>query len=449
MSNQGILVNLNISDDKMEAYLDLIPGGGGPESVDLAYIQSILEAQGVSFGVNEEALKTLAEKAAQKIRQDHVLVARGKMPVKGAPSYIRLKDRLFKSGNPKKADMDSHTVDYRMVSPFVMVQKGEPLGKKMDETEGTEGCNVFGEIVQPGKKEISQLEAGEHTHWKENIVYASVAGRFLLEKKVFSVTATLQIDGDVDYSTGHISFAGDVIIQGEIKDGFRVAAGGSVHIKKTLDASEVLCRKDLIIDGGIKGRNNGMVRVQGRVETRFIENCHLEAYEGLAVKSSILDSEVYSLGEVHVGEKKGALVGGILYAQKGLNTVNLGSQRNSHTRVHCGISFPHMRKLKHLQKRLEVLSLKMQNLRSLPDVPEHRELMEKAKKALEVLQRSIGKYVVDQYTDFAAEIRVRGTVFPGTHITICDREMNIVEKHDNVCIYYDKEKSRLAIKNLA
>jgi len=449
VSDQGILVNLSISDDKMEAYLDIIPGGGGPESVDLAYIQSLLEAQNIQYGVNKETLMQVAEKAVHKIRQDHVLVARGKMPVKGAPSYIRLKDRLFKSGDPRPKDTESSTVDYRMVSPFVMVQKGEPLGKRMKETPGTEGCNIFGDAVQPGKKEISQLEAGEHTHWKEDVVYASVAGRFLLEKKVFSVTATLQIEGDVDYSTGHISFAGDVIIQGEIKDGFRVAAGGSVHIMKTLDASEVLCRKDLIIDGGIKGRNSGMIRVQGRVETRFVENCHLEAYQGLAVKSSILDSEVYSQGIVQVGEKKGALVGGILYAQKGLETVNLGSQRNSHTRIFCGISFPHMRKLKHLEKRLESLSLKMQNLRTLPDSSENRELMEKAKKALEVLQRSIGTYVVEQYADFSAEVRVSGAVFPGTHITICDRELNIVEKHENVCIYYDKEKSRLALKELA
>lgn len=449
MSNQGILVNLSISDDKMEAYLDIIPGGGGPESVDLAYIQSLLEAQNVQFGVNEETLKQLAEKAVQKVRQDHVLVARGKLPVKGAPSYVRLKDRLFQSGTSRPRDMESHAVDYRMVSPFIMVQKGEPLGKKMQETPGTEGCNIFGEAVLPGKKEISQLEAGEHTHWKDDVVYASVAGRFLLEKKVFSVTATLQIDGNVDYSTGHISFAGDVIIQGEIKDGFRVAAGGSVHIKKTLDASEVLCRKDLIIDGGIKGRNSGMVRVQGRVETRFVENCHLEAYQGLAVKSSILDSEVFSLGEVHIGDKKGALVGGILYAEKGLKTVNLGSQRNSHTRIFCGISFPHMRKLKHLEKRLESLSLKMQNLRTLPENPENRDLMEKARKALEVLQNSIGKYVVEQYADFTAEVCVSGAVFPGTHITICDRELNIVEKHENVCIYYDKEKSRLVMKDMA
>jgi len=446
MQTQGILVNLTVSEDKLEVYLDILPGADGPEHVDLAYLEGMLEAQGIQFGIDGDALTKAAEKAAIPARVDHLLIARGKRALKGSPEYIRLKDRLF-SPKEKNIAKQSH-VDFKEFSPYIMVKKGEPLGKKMKPLAGEPGTNVFGESITPGKKDIKQLEAGENTFWKEDVVFASVSGNFEFDGKHFSVSNTLSIEGNVDYSTGHISFAGDVIIHGEIRDGFRVAAGGSVFCKKTLDASEILCRKDLQIEGGIKGRHTGMVRVQGSVETKFIENCMLEAQQGIAVKSSILDSEIYTLGSVIMGDKKSSIVGGVVYAEKGVSTINLGSARNSHTEIFCGISYILMRKLKHLQSRLTVISGKLQKLRQLPETDEHLQLIEKSEKALKILQQSIGKYMIDQYTDFSAEIRVSGTIFPGSHITICDRNLTIKEAMNGVLIFYDKEKNCISTKNI-
>jgi uncharacterized protein (DUF342 family) len=339
-------------------------------------------------------------------------------------------------------------VDYRMVSPFVMVKKDEILGRIIEEAMGEEGINVFGERIVPGQKDIKQLEAGENTQQEEGVVKAKISGRFVLDKNRFSVSDTLIIEGNVDYATGHISFAGDVIIHGEIKDGFRVAAGGGVYCKKTLDASELLCRKDLIIEGGIKGRNTGLVRVQGKVETRFIENCHVESQQGISVKSSILDSEIYTLGELLLGEKKGTIIGGVCYAEKGITTENIGSSRSSHTLIYCGISYMNMRQLKHREKRLDVLNKKMDQLRALPPSEDHEQLIEKAKKAKEILQQGIGNYLVEQYTDFSAEIMVKGTAYPGTEITICDRHLTITEAIANKVFYYDNPSLSVAFRDI-
>lgn len=426
--------------------MDMNPGGGGPDKVDLAHLETMLEANEIIHGIDTQALQKLAEAAAEKKRVDHLLIARGTMAKKGAPEYIKLKKRLFEGQSAR--DLHSDKVDYRMVSPFVMVKKDEPLGKRRPETSGTPGMNIYGQEVQPAKKDITQLEAGENTRWEDNVVYAAIAGRFEFDGKHFSVSNILEIPGDVDYSTGHISFAGDVIIHGEIKDGFRVAAGGRVLCKKTLDASEVLCRKDLVIEGGIKGRHSGLVRVQGKVETKFIENCRLEAIGGLAVKSSILDSQIYTLGALELGDKKGTIIGGECFAEKGITAVNIGSSRNSHTLIYCGISYILMRKLNHLQTRLTVLNDKMEHLKKLKDTPEHADLMEKALKAREILQREIAKAMVDQYTDYKAEIKITGTLFPGVQLSICDRQLHVSQPQSQVRVVYDKSSSQLAVKNL-
>ena len=445
--SQGILVNISVSDDKMEAYLDIIPGGGGPEEVDLAYLETFLDSQNIYYGIDGIALRECLAASQKKEACHRVLIARGQLPKKGSPAYIRLKERLFSPPKPQGEDAD--IIDFRLVSPFVMVKKGEPLGRKMEEAEGTEGINVFGEKVIPGKKDIVQIAPGENTEWigeHKDVIAASTAGRFEFDGKTFSVSDTLEIQGNVDYSTGHISFAGDVIIQGEIRDGFRVAAGGAVYCKKTLDASEILCRKDLIIEGGIIGRQTGLVRVQGKVETRFIENCHVESFQGISVKSSVLDSELYTLGELILGEEKGTLIGGQVYAEKGITLKNLGSARNSHTLIFIGISYINMRKLNHLQKRLNVLSLKMNSLKKQPSTPEHLQLLEKADKAMAALQQGIARLMVEQYQNYEAEVRVSGSVYPGAVITICDRQMKLSEKMSEVCFYYDQKNSRIATK---
>lgn len=445
MEVQGILVNLTISDDKLEAYMDLIPGGGGPDKVDLAYLEAMLQAQEISQGIDSEALQKLSVAAKDNKRMDKVLVAKGVLPKKGAPAYIKLKKQLFSSKVLK--DVNSDKVDFKMVSPFTMVKEGEPLGRRREETEGTPGKNVFGQEVPPAKKDITQIEAGENIKWEEDVAVAAISGRFDFDGKKFSVSDILEIEGDVDYSTGHISFAGNVIIHGEIKDGFRVAAGGSVHCKKTLDASEILCRKDLIVEGGIKGRNTGLVRVQGKVETKFIENCHLESYKGISVKSSVLDSEIFTLGEFILGDKKGTIIGGECYAEKGISAVNIGSSRNSHTNIVCGVSYILMRKHNHLEKRLEVLNEKIHTLKGLKQSPRNLELLEKAEKARETLQTGIANSMVEQYTDYKAEVKISGTIYPGAHITICDRQMQVSKEMSQVIIYYDKVNAQLAVKN--
>lgn len=76
----------------------------------------------------------------------------------------------------------------------------------------------------------------------------------------------LEIDDDVDYKTGHINFPGDVIIRGEVKDGFKVHSRGSIFCAKTLDASEVISGKDLIVQQGIIGRNKGIIQVEGKLK---------------------------------------------------------------------------------------------------------------------------------------------------------------------------------------
>jgi uncharacterized protein len=439
MSNEP-LINIRISEDELEAFIQIDFKRAGEKGISLADLESVLESHDITFGINYEVLnKLLVDK-----KSFEVSVARGKKPRKSSPAYLKVKKNLYESRPPVEKQGQ---IDYKMVSPFIMVKKGECLAKRIPEFKGEEGLSVKNEPLTPGSKDIEQLQAGENTVEKDETIYAVKSGRFELDNRIFQINEVLEIAGNVDYSTGHISFPGDVIIRGQIKDGFRVAAGGSIHCKETLDASEVFSRKDLIIEGGIIGRNTGVIRVKGKIETKFIEHCQVEALGGIAVKSSIIDSEIATLGELNL-LKNGKLIGGTVYSEKGLTTHALGSPSNGHIKVYLGISFVEARHLAGQQKILQDIQKKKEKIKAIVNQSKREELSAKVEKAIEAVQISIAEQITKQYTSFDATLTVTGTIYPGAQITICDQTEIVMEQKDRVVVYYDEGKQKIAFRSL-
>ncbi len=401
-------------------------------------LESLLAAQGVRFGIRHDVLRELLEQKSG----DELIVARGNRPVKSTPAYINIKKELYESRPP--VEKQGH-IDFKMVSPFVMVKKGEPLARRVEESRGTEGRTVYDEPIPPERKVIEQLQPGENVVEKEGVFYAVKSGRFEMDDQYFQINEVLDIPGNVDYSTGHISFPGDVIIHGQIKDGFRVAAGGSIHCKETLDASEVFTRKDLIIEGGIIGRNRGIIRVQGKIETKFIEHCKVESLGGIAVKSSIVDSEISTLGELEI-LKNGKLIGGTVYAEKSLVTHTLGSPSNGNIHVYLGISFVEARHLIGQQKILHEILAKKEKIKTIASDRKREELEAKVEQAVAAIQKTIADQIVKQYTCFSAEMTVTGTLYPGAQVTICDRTDTVTEKKEKVVVFYDERNRKISYR---
>ncbi|MBN2627060.1 MAG: DUF342 domain-containing protein [Spirochaetales bacterium] len=422
----------------MEAYIKVDFSKCDPGFPSLDLLESLLTGENIINGVIHESLnKILTDRS-----EEEVLVARGMSPVKSTPAYIKVKKELYESRPPVEK---GGQIDYKMVSPFVMVKKGSPIARRIEESEGQGGWNIHNEAINPEKKNIEQLQPGENILEKGGVFYAVKSGRFELEDKIFQINEVLDIAGNVDYSTGHISFPGDVIIHGQIKDGFRVAAGGSIHCMETLDASEVFTRKDLIIEGGIIGRNTGVVRVQGKIETKFIEHCHVESLGGIAVKSSIADCEISTLGDLEL-LKNGKLIGGTVYAEKSLTVHTLGSPSNGNIKIFLGISFVEARHLIGQQKILHEILEKKEKIKSIANEKKREELEKKVESAIERIQKNMADQIVKQYTCFGAELRVSGTIYPGAQITICDRTDTVLEKKEKVIVFYDASRNQIGYK---
>ena len=434
-------VSIEISEDKMQAHASFFPSSGEGRNLEFVQAEAALKANNITHNVDENIIRESIEKCnSDKSPVTDILISTGTKPVKSSPEHINLKPEFF--NRSKTVVKKDGSVDHKESSPFVMVKKGEAVGRIFSYRPGVNGILVTGEEVPFKSKEMQIFKTGENLEPKDEILYSMVFGRFLIDGDLISVTEVLEIGTDVDYHTGNVSFAGDIVIEGVVHDGFRVAAGGSIRCKKLIKNAEVLSRGDLQLDLGVKGRGNALVRVNGTITSKFIEQGTVESRTGINISTSILSSSIHTLGKLKMGQK-GTVVTSNIIAEKGLEVFNLGRENCAPSSIWCGISFVENRKLDHLKTRNGILEEKISKLEMKPNPPE--QLIEQMKSALSSQEKEIQELEKDICTFDDAKVIVHGTLFAGTEIKICKYRKKIEKDEKRVSVSLDEESLQLVI----
>ena len=102
---------------------------------------------------------------------------------------------------------------------------------------------------------------------------ATQDGHLTFAHEAFQVSPLLEIQGDVDYSTGNIDFSGDVHICGDVRENFTVHAQGTVTVDGLVEAATVEAGGDLVIARGVVGDGRALLKSNGCV--RLCERGHL------------------------------------------------------------------------------------------------------------------------------------------------------------------------------
>jgi uncharacterized protein (DUF342 family) len=444
-------VEINVSEDEMEATADFFAPSGGGQMLGPDEVSRSLEAQGVVFGADWEAIKeALFRCNTERIDILDVCVARGVKPVDQLPEHLVIEERLLRG--EKKEREASGRIDFRDSGMLVIVKKDEPLARLVPEEPGREGYTIFGRALPYKKAKVSLMKPGKNTRLSGDRAVAECDGRFQFNQSSFWVNEILDISGDVDYRTGHVDFPGDVYIRGEIKAGFRVYAGGSVYCLKTLDASEILCAQDLTVGWGLIGRKAGKVKVGGELRAKFIENCYVEAKGSIYVEVGILNSVVYTSDRVETG-KKGVIAGGSVTAQNGIQVVQLGTRMGPRTELYCGTDYVTEQKLEWIRNKNLELAFKLKQVDNRIKKAEgnHAKLLEvqtRMREAIHKLNEAAQSLVFQLDRNEAAEIIVSGYVYPGTYIEICHVSFVVGRMLKAVKFRLDKEKGKVLADQL-
>ncbi len=451
--NDGNLV-VRFTENDLEAWADFIPPVGDGQPLNPDYIAAILERLNITYGIDWD----LILKSSMDCNLDHrpiknVLIAHGDPPEEEIPAYFEI-DPSFRKW-PPLPDGDVPRIDWKELSPFIIVKKGQVLARQRASVKGKEGKNIHGLPIPKTVRAVESAVGGLNTRLENGAIVATRDGRLLEKGKELNVEEVLEVKGSVDYATGNIIFPGDVIIDGLVADGFKVYSGGSIVSKQTLDASDVNAKKDLLVAGGLIGRGQASIKVGGTLRTKFIQNCKVACRGKISVGATIINSQIYTLDSLDLGDK-GKIVGGEIFAVRGLRTGSIGKEKGNGTKIHCGVDFTAQQRLDKQNENLRVLSSKIAKLRDMlkgraPDDGDFKKataLLEELKKQQNACSNAIVDLLNRLNADEQAVVEVFGEVVPGTLIEICHIAYFVDTTLKRVRFRLDKNQGKLVHQSL-
>jgi uncharacterized protein (DUF342 family) len=457
---------LEVSEDRMEARLTVLPDPGCDAG---RQVEKIVEALGrceVLNGVDRDALAaavTEARTSTKPVR--NVIVARGQPPVDGRETDFRL---LIDSDKKVGKVLDGDRIDFREVETVKNVHKGEALAEVIPGVEPVAGYRVDGTPLRPKTERATGPKPGENTAPSEDgrQMVADADGMVVLKGNRFHVVDQYLIQGDVDYRTGNIRASGSVDVRGQVKPGFQVRAGQDVQISEDVEEAAVEGGGDVTIRGGVLAGSK--IISGGNLSVKYLLNSYAEAELDVEVRLSVTNSQVYAKGKVRVLGSQGAIIGGEINAARGLEARSIGSP-SSKTHVAVGVDLRVLREIQAIDRELNEIQGELPNLQAnlgktfLRDPRAAIEALPPAlrKPKLDLLMRM--KSLYQKNADLTAQrqmleltteelrgaaISVQGEVHPGTVLTVGAGSLTITETLRHVVFSYDRDQRRVVSSRL-
>ena len=442
-----------ITGSDFEIYGDFIPGLFDTQYLDITEFIIMLGRNQIAYGIQKASIEAALNQCNKKNQaMRNVLIAKGERPKPEISEVFVLNPHLKKG---EKAVDKRARINYREHSPFVIVKKGQILARLKPKIPGKPGRTVRGETLPFEIIRPDGIVGGENTRTESDKIIAEIHGQLIETKRVVSVQENLVIKGAVGYRTGHISFPGDVQINGAVSDGFKIHSGGSLTIKQTLDLTEVVTKGDIHVVGGIIGKGPALLKSGGGIKTKFIENCNAAVRNLVQVDLGIVNSSIYTLNSVEMSDK-GKIIGSEIYAVHGLRTGRIGKVSTRATRIYCGIDFTAQQEKEKCNNQLRVLAAKLSRLEEMMEGPnkdpETLEKMEELRQRLRSEQRAatsrISELLAGINANEKAVVEVVGEIAPGTFIEICQISLTVNEPLRKVRIRLEKSSKRLVAEPL-
>lgn len=338
-------ISVRYSSDGMRAFA-LVPFKSSDASV--AAVIADLNSYGIVHGINSTAIDKIF---SEKRFDTYVEVARG-TPVKpGVPGKIKLLVDISRVGRPE--EQENGKVDHKALGYIINVREGQPLAKRIPPQFGIDGQTVFGRAVKALPVENVELKVGEGTRLSAedvNVLVAKYDGAIAFHKDgLIEVRQKKEIPGDIDYSTGNISFTGDLTIGGNIKAGFKVEVTGSLKVLGCVEDVFIKTGGDLTIRSGAVGAGKGLIECGGNMQVRHLENIRVVTRGDLVVSEDIIHASINCKGTL----KAGSVVGGTVCSFSEIDIQRAGSNGEVRTVLDVGARYTWLRQKASLTAELE------------------------------------------------------------------------------------------------
>ena len=418
-----------LSSDKLYAWMLVFPPVGQGEELTRDMIYQALAAQGISYGLNTVLLDRAAHDRDRYFNL--YLVAQGKPAFDGRNGNIV---DYFPRELQRTLEVDEFgQVDYTALNLICNVKEGQEICRLIRPTEGEPGRTVLDQEVPAKSGKAVPLPKGRNTEVSEDgdALLASIPGHVEFSGRNFQVKPVLDIDGDVDFSTGNIKFVGDVNIKGDVISGFAVNAMGNVYVGGVVEAGgTVEAGGDLTVAKGILGDGSTVIRAARCIFAKYIENATIYVRENLQT-DCIVNGQIYCDGEIQVCSGRGSIMGGRVWAGKRVSASAIGAKSEVKTSVALGGLPCATFEREAVREQLRELNRDLERLENQLDSPLKSTLLGKARMKLSVAELKL-KQLDEDLTASKENLKDQdsgrmecGVAYAGTEINFGDEFLRL------------------------
>jgi uncharacterized protein (DUF342 family) len=351
----------------MQAFIECTPAYGSGLPLSARDILNELEHVGIKFGINQALINQLVDQVnSQKITEKQVVIASGKLPVNEKKGAVTFKFET-KPTDYEFSILPDGKIDYKKSKSILTATIGQLLAHVGPSIPGVAGTDIFGETVAfENANDDSDLIAGSgvmvSTDEHGTNYVAAISGSIILNGAILDVVNMYVVEGDVDYTTGNITFNGNILISGTVIDGFEVTADGDIFVSKIVESAKLVAGRDVIVKGGVLGRSKGLISAGRDIRIGYAQNAHLEAQGNIYIGNYAVNSYIATSKQLIMLEKRGSVIGGEVFALRGIDVRSLGSENATKTYVEAGTDYLILRMVKEMNAVIEFCE---QNVRKI------------------------------------------------------------------------------------
>jgi uncharacterized protein len=326
-------IKIIFKENKTEAYAVVKAPRFSGKDVDKQDFEEALRKNKITYGILEDRIERSLRNPMYK---KEILLAEGYTPVKGDNAKFTLH---FQTNIKRKPKVDEKgRVDHKQLNIIQNIPPEKLIAEKNPPKPGKPGKNVCGEEIPASFGDDKTIKIKKGAEYRDNgtKIYSTNQGHPILNGNQLEVSPVYIVDGDVSYETGNIIFDGSVIVKGDVADEFSIEAKGDVEINGNVYKSNITAEGNILINQGIKGREEGYIKTGKSLRCTYIENANVTAKDEIIVENNILHSNIKT-GSFIECRGKGLIAGGRIICRDYIDCQIIGSQSNVHTIIELGV----------------------------------------------------------------------------------------------------------------
>ncbi|MBQ9625465.1 MAG: DUF342 domain-containing protein [Clostridia bacterium] len=344
---------VKVAPDKLSASMVITKGDERGAHLTIDQVLSSLENDyKIVYGIKKDVIEELIRDNEYNI---DTVIAEGTAPKEGVDGTVSYH---FETSHNKIGQEVDGRIDFKHLDLFANVHQGDVLATKTDAVPGIEGTDVYGGAIKVKEPKEAKFFYGKNVVVSSDgkSLVATIDGKADLEGNKVSVAQVYTVNGDVDLSVGNIDFVGDIVVTGNVMEGFEVKAGGNVEVYGFVEGAQIIAEKDIIVRGNFFGNARGMLNAKGNVICKSVESGVINA--GVSIVAEVaLYSNLYCPGVIKICNENSNVIGGNICSGSKIILKNAGSISGTTTNLRIELPSGTNERIQQLDQMREKLDL--------------------------------------------------------------------------------------------